>query len=150
MRVRNLKNKKEVLDGSCYVVSNPEKYKNKWKECFGNDNPISLEIGTGKCTFIYEMAKRNPNVNYIGLERIDSVLAYGIKEIESLEKLNNLVLINYDALELEKLFNNEIDEAFLNFSDPWPKKRHEKRLLTSFSFLEKYDIIFLSDRKLMF
>ena len=96
------------------------------------------------------MAKKNPDINFIGIEIIDTVLAYGVRELEKLEILGNLVLINYDANNIDSLFYKEIDMVFLNFSDPWPKKRHEKRRLTSFSFLKKYDIIFSSDRKIMF
>lgn len=150
MRIRNIKNKDKILEKSNYVIKNPLEYKGCWQKYFKNKNPIYLEIGTGKCKFIYEMAKKNPDINFIGIERIDTVLAYGVRELEKLEILGNLVLINYDANNIDSLFNKEIDMVFLNFSDPWPKKRHEKRRLTSFSFLEKYDIIFSSDRKIMF
>ena len=150
MRIRNIKNKKEILENCCYVISNPTEYKGKWNTYFKNDNPIYLEIGTGKCTFIYEMAKKYPNINFIGVERIDTVLAFGVKDLENEERLNNLVLMNYDAERIYDLFDKEIDELFLNFSDPWPKKRHEKRRLTSIGFLEKYDIKFSSDRVINF
>ena len=150
MRIRNIKNKDKILEKSNYVIKNPLEYKGCWQKYFKNKNPIYLEIGTGKCKFIYEMAKKNPNINFIGIERIDTVLAYGVRELEKLEILGNLVLINYDANNIDSLFYKEIDMVFLNFSDPWPKKRHEKRRLTSFSFLKKYDIIFSSDRKIMF
>lgn len=150
MRVRNLKNKKEILESSPYYIDEPGLFKGKWNTYFKNDNPIYLEIGCGKCTFIYEIAKRNPDKNYIGIERIDTVLAYGIKEIEKLEKLSNLVLINYDAFHIDDIISEEINTLYLNFSDPWPKKRHEKRRLTSFNFLEKYDTIFKDEKNLEF
>ena len=146
MRIRNLTNKETILTNSPYVISNPSNYKNKWHNYFKNNNPIYLEIGTGKCKFIYNMAKKFPQINFIGIEKIDTVLAYGIKEIENKPHLNNLALINYDAFQIEEIFKNEIDQIFLNFSDPWPKKRHEKRRLTSLRFLKKYDIIFSSDK----
>ena len=149
MRVRNLKNKKEILDNSKYVVKNPIDYKGKWSSCFNNSNPIHLEIGSGRCKFIYEMAKQNPEINFIGIERIDTVLAYGIKELEDKPFLKNLYLINYDALKIDDIFKNEIDILYLNFSDPWPKSRHEKRRLTNFRFLEKYDIMFIGDKKII-
>ena len=98
MRVRNIKNKDEILKSSPYVIENPSSYKGKWNTLFKNNNKISLEIGTGKCSFIYEMAKENPDTNFIGLERIDTVLALGIKELSDKPKLDNLLLINYDAL----------------------------------------------------
>ena len=148
MRVRNLKNKNEILEGSDYYLENAIDYKGKWEDYFKNNNPIYLEIGCGKCKFIYEIAKKNPDKNFIGIERIDTVLALGIKEISKYEKLPNLVLINADALDIEELFSHEIEVLYLNFSDPWPKARHEKRRLTSFNFLEKYDIIF-KDKKVI-
>ena len=150
MRMRNVKNKKEILEKSSYVIENPCDYKGNWKSLFGNDNPIYIEIGPGKCQFIYNMAKKYPNINFIGIERIDSVLAFGVEKLECKEKLGNLFLINYDAFKIDSLFDKEIDHILLNFSDPWPKKRHEKRRLTSFCFLEKYDIIFKSDRRITF
>lgn len=149
MRIRNIKNKKEILDSSKYFINNPSEYKGKWNELFSNPNKICVEIGPGKCTFIYEMAKLYPNINFIGIEKIDTVLAYGIKDMESKEFLSNLFLINYDAFNIDELFDSEIDTLYLNFSDPWPKARHEKRRLTNFRFLEKYDIIFVSDKKII-
>ena len=149
MRITNIKNKKEILDSSKYFINNPSEYKGKWNELFGNSNKICVEIGPGKCTFIYEMARLYPNINFIGIEKIDTVLAYGIKDMESKEFLSNLFLINYDAFNIDELFDSEIDTLYLNFSDPWPKARHEKRRLTNFRFLEKYDIIFMSDKKII-
>ena len=145
MRVRNIKNKYEILKESSYVVDNPLEYKNNWSSLFGNNNSIYLEIGSGKGKFLYELAKRNPNNNYIGIERIDTVLALAILNISQKEVLSNLKFINYDAFSIDELFNHDVEEIYLNFSDPWPKKRHEKRRLTSLPFLQKYDIIFKSD-----
>ena len=102
MRIRNVKDKDDILLNSKYVLDDFS-FKGKWREVFGNDNPICVEIGTGKCTFIYEMAKSNPNVNYIGIERIDTVLALGVKEIEKFPVLSNLFLINFDAFKVDEL-----------------------------------------------
>lgn len=140
MRVRNVKNKDEILLNSKNVIDNPKDYCGKWKELFKNDNPIYLEIGPGKCKHIYMQAKNNPNINYIGLEQNASILAIAINKME--EKLDNLLLINANANEIDTIFNREISLLFLNFSDPWPKKRHAKRRLTSKEFLDKYDSIF--------
>ena len=145
MRVRNVKNKEEIISNSIYTIDNPESYKGKWKTLFNNNNPIYLEIGMGKGKFILENAKNNPNINYIGIEKNGSVLSYAIKKIEEY-KLNNLKLICFDANKIDELFSKDIDLLYLNFSDPWPKNRHEKRRLTSNSFLEKYDKIFKKDR----
>ncbi len=149
MLIRNIKNKKERLDTSKYIINNPLEHRGKWNDLFGNSNKICVEIGPGKCFFIYEMAKLNPDINFIGIEKIDTVLAYGIKEMENKDFLPNLFLINYDAFKIDEIFDSEIDTLYLNFSDPWPKKRHEKRRLTHFRFLEKYDIIFVSDKKIV-
>lgn len=150
MRIRNIKDKEKILDDSSYVIMNPSLCKGNWQKVFGNNNQICVEIGVGKCSFIYEMARKNSDVNYVGIERIDTVLALGVKEISKYPKLNNLLLVNYDAMKIDDLFCHEVDTLYLNFSDPWPKKRHEKRRLTNFRFLKKYDIMFLSDRKVVF
>ena len=144
MRIRNVKNKKEILSNNSCFIDNAMSYKGKWNKCFGNNNPIHLEIGPGKCNFIIENALRNPNINFIGVERIDSVLAIGVKSIDSF--IPNLRLINYDANKINDILSNEIDVLYLNFSDPWPKSRHAKRRLTSLEFLRKYDLIFKSKK----
>lgn len=140
MRLRNVKNKKEIMDASSYLVLNPNDYCGKWKEVFGNDYPIHIEIGTGKGNFIIEKAKQNPNINFIGIEKFDSVIARCLEKIP--EGLPNLKMIRMNALEIEIVFHHEIDTIYLNFSDPWPKKRWYKRRLTSLVFLEKYDSLF--------
>ena len=108
---------------------------------FDNHNPIYVEIGTGKGTFIIEQAKRHPNINFIGIEKFDSVMVKVVEKLEQ-EKLSNLLLIRMDATEIEKIFDHEIDLLYLNFSDPWPKKRHAHRRLTSPIFLKRYETIF--------
>ena len=139
MRIRNVKNKEEILDNCSFLLSNPKEYKGKFKELFNNDNPIYLEIGMGKGQFIYQNAKKYKDINFIGIERFDSIMA---KAILKMEKLDNLILIKYDANLIDDLFDHEIDKIYINFSDPWPKNRHENRRLTSKLFLEKYKNIF--------
>lgn len=146
MRIRNVKNKEDILNNNSCVVLDPCSFKGKWSSCFGNSNPIHLEIGPGKCGFIREMALRNPDINFIGVERIDSVLAIGVRELDNIP---NLRLINYDANKIDEIFSNEISLLYLNFSDPWPKTRHAKRRLTSSIFLEKYDKIFVDKKKII-
>ena len=144
MRLRNLKNNKEIIDNCPYLVKSPDEYKGKWHDNFVNsNNPIHLEIGMGKGKFIYEMAKNNPDINFIGMEKFDNVIARAIKKMP--EMLPNLLLINTDALNLASIFDHEIDVLYLNFSDPWPKKRHANRRLTSPVFLQIYDNIFKDD-----
>ena len=140
MRLRKLKNSKELIDNSKYIVLNPSEYKGEWKKVFNNSNPIHIEIGMGKGKFILENAIKNPNINYIGIEKFDSAISRAIKKIENY-KLDNIRLIRIDAEELSNVFNSEVDALYLNFSDPWPKDRHEKRRLTHKHFLDIYDII---------
>jgi len=139
MRQRNVKNKKEIINSSKYFIVNPSFYKGKWHCLFNNSNPIYIEIGMGKGKFIIENAIRYPNINFIGIEKYDSILALALKKIP---ELSNLYMIRLDAKDIDSVFDKEIEKIYLNFSDPWPKNRHEKRRLTSKSFLEKYDLIF--------
>lgn len=145
MRLRNVKGAKEKIENSKYVILDYENYKGKFREIFGNNNLLYVEIGTGKGKFIRELALKNPNINFIGIEKFDSVLVRALEKVED-EDIPNLKFIRMDATEIEKAFSHEIDKIFLNFSDPWPKARHENRRLTSTSFLKKYDNIF-KDKK---
>lgn len=140
MRLRNVKNKKEIMDNSLYLVKNPRDYKGKWKELFKNDNPIYIEIGMGKGKFIIDNAINYPNINFIGIEKYDSVIAKSLKKVP--EGINNLFMIREDALNINEIFDKEIEKIYLNFSDPWPKNRHHLRRLSSSMFLAKYDTIF--------
>ena len=147
MRQRNVKNKKEIIMGSTYIVLNPSELKGSWKKEFQNNYPIYLEIGMGKGDFIIENAKRYPNINFIGIEKFDSIMALAIKKIP--DGLSNLKLIRMDALDLDDVFDKEIDRIYLNFSDPWPKPRHEKRRLTSNNFLNIYDNMFRNSKEIV-
>lgn len=138
MRLRNNPNANKILEEhSEFVVLNTKEYIGKWKELFGNDNPIYIEVGMGKGDFIIENARRYPDINFVGIEKFPSVLVGAIKKVDDLqEQLPNLRLMKEDALVLNEVFEmNEIDRLYLNFSDPWPKKKHAKRRLTSDTFL---------------
>ena len=142
MRLRNVKNAKEIVNNSNYVINNPEEYIGNYKKIFNNNNPISIEIGMGKGNFIIGMAEKYPNINFIGIEKYESVMVRAIEKLNNIN-LPNLKLIRMDAKDIDKVFNKEIDTIYLNFSDPWPKTRHAKRRLTSPYFLELYDKIFI-------
>ena len=144
MRIKKIKNAKEKIESSKYLILDPENYKGNWNRYFNNDNKIRIEIGCGKGNFITELAKQNPNINYIGIEMFDSVLLRAIENQEEY-KLSNLVFVRINALYLNDIFDKEIDLIYLNFSDPWPKNRHHKRRLTSEKFLNVYDKIFTSN-----
>ena len=141
MRLKCVKGAHEKVDNSKYVILDYDKHIGYFKKLFNNDNPIHIEIGMGKGNFIIENAIRYPNINFIGIEKFDSVLVRAVEKLEELD-LDNLKLIRMDATDIDKVFKSEIDCIYLNFSDPWPKKRHTNRRLSSGVFLEKYDLIF--------
>lgn len=143
MRLRKVKNAKERLavDNNKYFISEPEQNKGKWSEIFGNNNPIHIEIGCGKGQFISTLAKQNPDINFIAIEKFDSVLLRCLEKVIDMD-LNNLKLCVMDAQMISNYFkNDEVKRIYLNFSDPWPKKHHAKRRLTSPIFLEQYKMI---------
>ncbi len=145
LRLRNVKNAKSIIEECEYVVKwSSETLKGNWESIFGNSNPIHLEIGMGKGKFIHEMAKNNPNINFIGVEKYESVLVRAVEKVNK-DPLPNLRLLCVDALNLPDIFNHEIDCIYLNFSDPWPKTRHAKRRLTSPIFLDIYENIFVDE-----
>lgn len=138
MRLRNVKGSRETIAANDFVVHDEEAAKGKWNEIFGNNNPIHIEIGMGKGQFIMELARRNPDINYIGIEKFSSVLVRAIEKQEQ-QQLPNLKFIRMDAEYIENVFApGEVGYIYLNFSDPWPKDRHAKRRLTSANFLNKY------------
>lgn len=142
MRVRKRKGAEDYLENHPqYVILNPEDAKGKWHLVFGNDNPIHIEVGSGKGAFITGMALQNPNINYIGIDIQVSVLSYALdKVIES--QAPNVRLLRVDGSSLTNYFEDgEVALMYLNFSDPWPKTRHEKRRLTYKTFLETYQQI---------
>ncbi len=143
------------MANSEYVTHDPEKNKGRWKEVFGNDNPVRIEIGMGKGQFIETLAANNPDVNYIGIERYDTVILKAIKKREALEKegadLSNLTFISIDARLLADVFApGEVDRIYLNFSDPWPKDRQANRRLTSPVFMKIYREFLKADGQLEF
>ena len=141
MRLRKVKGAEELISSSSYVIDEPKNYIGKFNSLFGNDNPIQVEIGMGKGNFIIGKALANPNINFIGIEKFDSVMVRAVEKLEGMD-IPNLKLIKEDALCIDEIFKKEIDTVYLNFSDPWPKKRHTNRRLTSPVFLKKYDSIF--------
>lgn len=149
MRLRNVPYAKEKIENSSYVIKDYGDMSGNFRAFFGNSHPIFLEIGSGKGNFLIENAKRYPNVNFIGIEKYDSVLVRALEKIE-LEEIPNLRFIRMDAKDVDKVFKREIDKLYLNFSDPWPKDRHAKRRLTSDTFLRRYDDIFLGKKEIEF
>lgn len=148
MRYNVVKNASSILDTSKYLIKNPENYKGKWKEVFGNNNPICIELGMGRGSFIIEMAKKHPNINYIGIELDRSQTATAINNIRGNE-LKNLRMICSDARNIIDFFGKEIDTIYLTFSEPWPKKQDEKKRFTHESYLRLYDRVFKKNKHII-
>jgi tRNA (guanine-N7-)-methyltransferase len=151
MRLRNKPWAKDKIEQHPqYIVANPEIYKGKWHEVFGNEQPLHIEVGTGKGQFVTEMARANPDINYMGIELYDSVIVAALDRLIEAD-LPNLRLLNVNAADLEKYFaKNDVDRVYLNFSDPWPKVRHEKRRLTYKDFLKLYEDILVDKGEIHF
>jgi len=151
MRLRNKPWAKDKINAyPQYVVPNPDKVKGNWTELFGNNHPLHIEVGTGKGQFIVGMAKKNPEINFIGIELQESVIVSALDRLIEAE-LPNVKLLNINANDLENYFDkNEVSRIYLNFSDPWPKKRHEKRRLTYQSFLKIYENILIDGGEIHF
>ena len=147
MKYNRVENAREILDSSKYLIKNPKNYKGKWKDVFKNNNPIMLELGMGRGSFIIQMARKNPNVNYIGLELDINQTAYALSNISG--NLPNLRIIQADAKDIVEFFGKEINTIYLTFSEPWPKKQDERKRFTHESYLRIYDRIFKRDKHIV-
>ncbi len=151
MRLRNIPGADDVISSSPYCINDVKMHKGSFKsDIFQNNNPLYIEIGMGKGQFITTLARNNPDINYIGIERYSSVCLRAVQKVAD-EEIPNLRFICFDAAEITDIFDkNEIDQIYLNFSDPWPKDRHAKRRLTSSTFLDRYDAILVPDGHIEF
>ena len=141
MRLRNIPGARETIAESQWIVQDPASCRGKWRERFGNDHPIHLEIGTGKGKFINQLAIENTDINYVGIEKYSSVLIRALDKLDE-SQAQNLLFIRGDAeLICEYFGEEEVDRIYLNFSDPWPKDRHAKRRLPSKEFLRRFSVI---------
>lgn len=142
------------------ILFKPVLYKGKWAEVFGNANPIYVELGMGMGQFITTNAKRNPNINYIGIEKKNEVALIAMRRVLSDDsQMQNLRILPTNIDYITEIFDKgEIDTLYINFCDPWPKDRHAKRRLTHRRFLSVYkdflkpsaEIIFKTDNKALF
>jgi len=145
MRLRKIKGAQDFLDSHPEVViADPALHKGNWRDVFGNDNQLHIEIGSGKGRFIMDLARKNPDINYIAIEKYDSVLIRALEKLLE-EPMSNVRLLCYNAGTIDEVFNHEVDRLYLNFSDPWPKDRHAKRRLTHPRFLVHYEGILKGD-----
>ncbi|MFC0562021.1 tRNA (guanosine(46)-N7)-methyltransferase TrmB [Halalkalibacter alkalisediminis] len=142
MRLRNIPGAKDEMNQNPnIVISNPSQHKGNWSKLFNNDHPIHVEVGTGKGQFLIGMSMLNPEINYIGIEKYESVLLRALERSKESEQ-ENVKFLNEDVGNLLDFFApGEIDRVFINFTDPWPKNRHEKRRLTYKGFLKLYEEI---------
>ncbi|NEU29988.1 tRNA (guanosine(46)-N7)-methyltransferase TrmB [bacterium LRH843] len=139
MRLRNKPwAKEELMQYPHIVIQNPKEQKGKWSDLFGNDHPIFVEVGTGKGQFLTKMALRHPHVNFIGIEKYESVLITALERVNQ-SKQTNVKFLHENVEDIINFFDHqEVDRIYINFTDPWPKKRHEKRRLTHKGFLDLY------------
>ena len=150
MRLRNITGARDAIAESEYVIQEPTELKGRWKEFFGNNGELHIEVGMGKGKFLNEMARRNPHINYIGIEMYSSVLLRALQKME-VDPLPNLKFLCIDARILPEVFEKgEVDHIYLNFSDPWPKDRHAKRRLPSRQFLARFDQILKEEGRISF
>lgn len=141
MRLRNIPRADEIIESHKASIIEGTSHVGKWKEVFGNENPTHIEIGMGKGQFLLALAKQNPKVNYIGIERYSSVLLRALEKFDTEEykDLTNIRFMCMDATHITDIYEQgEVEKIYLNFSDPWPKERHARRRLTSKEFLGRY------------
>lgn len=160
MRLRKVKGASETIAAHPeIVIPNSEELKGNWQSVFEKEQPIYIEVGMGKGQFMIGMAKQNPHLNFIGIEKFDSVMVRALEKVLEAGELPNLKLLKIDAEDLTDIFaENEVEGVYLNFSDPWPKPRHAKRRLTHENFLTRYEQItvpngylrFKTDNRLLF
>ena len=149
--MRRKKNRDARFENCSHLASvTPSENKGKWKEFFGNDNPVHIEIGCGKGAFITALAEQNKNINYVAMEKCLDVIILAMEKINKTD-LKNVCFIHGDANDLLEIFEeNEAERIYLNFSDPWKKSRQAKRRLTYRTFLEKYKHILKKDGQVHF
>ena len=152
MRIRYKKWARPELEASPFYIDNPEEMKGKWKEYFGNNNPIHLELGCGKGQFISELASENLDINYIAIDLVDAMLGLAKRNVEAKYKEKNIepkniVLTRFDIERILLILEeqDEIERIYINFCNPWPKGKHRKKRLTHTRQLEKYKV-FLKEK----
>lgn len=157
MRIRKKKWAEPELMQCSYYVTEPETYRGRWREFFGNDHQIELEVGCGKCTFIAEKAMRNPDVNYIAVDIKNDMLGVGRRNIERLfeptgHSPTNIALVRYNVEMLDRVIAEEdgVGRLYINFCNPWPRLKHKKRRLTYPRKLLMYKAFLTPDAKIFF
>lgn len=138
MRLRKKWWARPEMESSHLTIINPQQYKGKWHEEFKNNNDIYLELGCGRGKFISTHAEQNPNINYIGIDLKDEVIIYALKKLVD-ANLENGRIIPMNIAGIAEVFDkDEVSRIYINFCNPWPKDRHNKRRLTHPKFLTEY------------
>ena len=157
MRIRYKKWARPELEASQFYIDNPEEMKGKWKEYFGNNNPIHLELGCGKGQFISELASENLNINYIAIDLVDAMLGLAKRNVEAKYKEKNIepkniVLTRFDIERILLILEeqDQIERIYINFCNPWPKGKHRKKRLTHTRQLEKYRVFLKENGEIYF
>ena len=155
MRIRRKKWAEKELNEAKFYINNPiiilhisEKFKNK-------SGPLYIEIGCGKGIFISTLAKENPNINFIAIDMIEAMLGVSKRNIENSyngKEIDNLFLIRANAERIFEIFGEKdmIDRIYINFCNPWPRKKHKKRRLTHIRQLENYKKFLNKDAEIYF
>ncbi len=157
MRIRFKKWARSELEESEFYIDNPEEYKGKWKTLFKNNNPIHIELGCGKGSFISSLASKNTNINYIAIDLVDAMLGLAKRNIETTYKnknkqINNVYITRYDIERILNIFDkdDEIERIYINFCNPWPRGKHHKKRLTHTRQLDKYKTFLINGGKIYF
>ena len=157
MRIRFKKWARPELEESEFYIDNPEEYKGKWKTLFKNNNPIHIELGCGKGSFISSLASKNTNINYIAIDLVDAMLGLAKRNIETTYKnknkqINNVYITRYDIERILNIFDkdDEIERIYINFCNPWPRGKHHKKRLTHTRQLDKYKTFLINGGKIYF
>lgn len=157
MRIRFKKWARPELEESEFYIDNPEEYKGKWKTLFKNNNPIHIELGCGKGSFISNIASKNTNINYIAIDLVDAMLGLAKRNIETTYKnknkqINNVYITRYDIERILNIFDkdDEIERIYINFCNPWPRGKHHKKRLTHTRQLDKYKTFLINGGKIYF
>lgn len=157
MRIRFKPWARPELEACKFYIDNPENYKGRWNEFFGNNNPIHLELGCGKGNFIANLAVAHQAINYIAIDVVDAMLGLAKRNIESVYLENNLEISNVylTRFDIERILmildeNDKIDRIYINFCNPWPRGKHRKKRLTHTRQLEKYKVFLKTNGEIYF
>ena len=157
MRIRRKPWVREELANCDFFVDNPCENKGKWGNKFHKKQPMELELGCGKGTFIAKIAVKNPKINYLAIDIKSEVLGIAKRNIEAQyqkenRKIDNVLITAYEIGLIENILNEKdrVDRIYINFCNPWPKPRHNKRRLTYTSYLEKYKVFLKPEGEIWF